>query len=228
METSTALVVMAKQPRIGFTKTRLCPPFSPQQAAEFYEAMLLDTFALVCSLPEVQLAVAITPATASGYFEQVMPQGTLLLPVAGADIGECLAQATGALFTAGFRKVIALNSDGPSLPRDYLLQAINLLEKNDVVLGPGEDGGYYLIGLKSPCPELFQQINWSTSLVLKQTLARLKTLVLHVALTPIWYDVDTIQEVARLATELVSLPPELLTHTRCFFEKSPFAEGSTQ
>lgn len=224
MEISTALVVMAKQPRIGFTKTRLCPPFSPQQAAEFYESMLFDTLALASSLPEVQLAVAITPVTASGYFERIAPHGTLLLPVAGADIGECLVQATGALFTAGFHKVIALNSDGPSLPRNYLLQAVDFLEESDVVLGPGEDGGYYLIGLKKHCPELFQQINWSTSLVLSQTLTRLKTLAFHATLTPIWYDVDTIQEVTRLATELTSLPLDLLAHTRRFFEKNPFVE----
>jgi rSAM/selenodomain-associated transferase 1 len=224
MEISTTLVVMAKQPRIGFTKTRLCPPFSPQQAAEFYEAMLLDTLTLASSLPEVQLAVAITPATASDYFEQVTPQGTLLLPVAGVNIGDCLAQATDALFAAGFSKVIALNSDGPSLPRDYLLQAIDFLEKNDVVLGPGEDGGYYLIGFKHSYPELFQQIAWSTPQVLNQTLARLRTLALHVALTPTWYDVDTLQEAIRLASELVALPSGLLTHTRHFFETFPLTE----
>ncbi len=225
MEITAALVIMAKQPRIGYTKTRLCPPFTPQQASEFYEALLLDTFTLASSLTGVRLAVAITPAGSRDYFEQITPPDTLLIPVDGADIGECLVQAMGHLFSIGYNHVIALNSDGPSLPRNYLLQAFNSLNDNDVVLGPGEDGGYYLIGLRKPCPVIFQQIDWSTSLVHSQTLARAETLSLHVALTPSWYDVDTAQEAVRLASELALLQAEHLTHSRAFFDAYPFLTG---
>ena len=146
----------------------------------------------------------------------------MLFPVEGADIGACLAQATEHLFSAGFSHVIALNSDGPSLPRDYLLQALSLLQDNDVVIGPGEDGGYYLIGLSRFHAEIFQQIPWSTSQVLSQTLARAEALSLQVALTPSWYDVDTAHEAARLASELTELAPEQLTHSRDFFAAYPF------
>ena len=148
MDKSTVIVIMAKQPRIGFTKTRLCPPFSPQQAADFYKALLLDTLDLVGSIPDIQLAVAITPASGHDYFKKISPDGAIIVPVDGADIGECLAKTTDFLFSAGFEHVIALNADGPSLPRDYLVQAVNLLNDADLVLGPGEDGGYYLVGLK--------------------------------------------------------------------------------
>jgi hypothetical protein len=212
---------MAKQPRTGYTKTRLCPPFSPQQSAEFYEALLLDTFTLASSLSEVRLAVAITPATSEVYFHQVTPPGTLIFPVDGPNIGACLAQATDYLFSAGFQRVVALNSDGPSLPRDYLLQALRLLQDHEVVVGPGEDGGYYLIGLSQNCPALFQQIPWSTPQVLSQTLVRIEALSLHAALTPPWYDVDTVHEAARLASELVELPPDQLIQTRRFFSTYP-------
>ena len=225
MELPTALVVMAKQPRTGYTKTRLCPPFSPQQAAEFYEALLLDTFTLVGSLSGVRLAVAFTPALSQDYFQQVTPPGTLLFPVGGTDIGACLVQATEHLFSAGFSYVIALNSDGPSLPRDYLLQALSLLQDNDVVVGPGEDGGYYLIGLNQFRPEIFQQIPWSTPNVLSQTLAQAEALSLHVALTPSWYDVDTPHEAARLASELVELALGQLAQTRNFFAAYPSLAG---
>jgi len=216
---------MAKQPRVGFTKTRLCPPFELPQAAEFYEALLLDTFSLGSSLPGIQLAAAITPALASDYFERITAPGTLILPIEGADIGECLAQATGHFLAAGYHQVIALNADGPSLPRNYLLQAVKLLDENDVVLGPGEDGGYYLVGIKKAQPEIFQQIRWSTNQVLSQTLARTEALNLVTALTPPWYDVDTALEAIRLATELTHLPPERLTHTRRFFEAYPGLGG---
>lgn len=228
MELPAALVVMAKQPRTGYTKTRLCPPFSPQQAAEFYEALLIDTLTSAGSLSRVRLAVAFTPALSQDYFQQVTPPGTLLFPVEGEDIGACLVQAMEYLFSAGFSHVIALNSDSPSLPRDYLLQALSLLKDNDVVVGPGEDGGYYLIGLSQFCAGIFQQISWSTPHVLSQTLARAETLSLHVALTPPWYDVDTAREAARLASELVELAPEQLTHTRNFFAAYPFLAGKGQ
>lgn len=216
---------MAKQPRSGYTKTRLCPPFSPQQAAEFYAALLLDTLALAGSLSEARLAVSFTPAASRAYFEQVAPPGTLLFPVEGADIGECLAQTMEHLFSAGYRQVIALNSDGPSLPREYLLHALGLLQDHDIVVGPGEDGGYYLIGLNRFRAELFRQISWSTADVLSQTLARAAALSLHVALTPSWYDVDTAHEAARLASDLDHIPPGQLTRTRKFFAANPFLAG---
>ena len=97
MKNTAVLVVMAKQPRAGSTKTRLCPPFSPEQAAAFSECLLLDTFDLAGSLPGVQLAAAITPASARAYFEHITPPGTILLPVDGADIGQCLSQSFEAL-----------------------------------------------------------------------------------------------------------------------------------
>lgn len=225
METSAAVVVMAKQPRIGYTKTRLCPVFTPQQASEFYEALLLDTIMLASSLSGVRLAVAITPAGSRAYFEQVTPPVTLLIPVEGVDIGGCLAQAMDHLFSAGYSHVIALNSDGPSLPRDYLLQAFSSLDEKDVVLGPSEDGGYYLIRLSKYCSEIFQQISWSTPLVLSQTLSRTKTLSLHVELTPPWYDVDNAKEALRVASELSRFPEGQLTHVRDFFDAYPFLTG---
>jgi len=215
---------MAKQPRVGFTKTRLCPPFSLKQAADFYEALLLDTLDLVGSIPDIQLAVAITPASAIDYFKKISPTGTIFFPVDGVDIGECLSKTSKNLFIAGFENVIALNADGPSLPRDYIVQAVNLINETDLVLGPGEDGGYYLVALNKHSPELFQQIDWSTALVLEQTLIRAKMLGLKYRLTPTWYDVDTINEVLRLKADLSLMVSANLVHTRSFFEQNTGAD----
>jgi glycosyltransferase A (GT-A) superfamily protein (DUF2064 family) len=101
-----------------------------------------------------------------------------------------------------------------------------LLPDHDVVVGPGEDGGYYLIGLSQFCAEIFQQIPWSTPNVFSQTLARAEAFSLHVALTPPWYDVDTAREATRLASELVELAPGQLTHTRNFFTAYPSLAGT--
>ena len=211
-------VIMAKQPAVGRTKTRLCPPLMPEEAAVLYEALLRDTVELVAGLEGTRPAIAVTPPEATDEFRCLSPPGVILLPVAGRDIGECLSQVLGQLLDAGYPKVIAINSDGPTLPADYLRQAIIQLEQADVVLGPSADGGYYLIGLKQPQPELFRDIAWSTDQVTPQTLARAEAMGLQVAVLPPWYDLDTGADLEHLWTELADLPPETLPHTRRFLE----------
>jgi rSAM/selenodomain-associated transferase 1 len=215
-----ALVIMAKQPSVGHTKTRLSPPLTPVEAAALYEALLLDTIELGAGLEGVQLAIAVTPPEAVDTFRHIGPPGIILLPVAGTDIGDCLSQILGHLLAAGHPGAIALNSDGPTLPESYLRQAFDRLGGVDVVLGPSEDGGYYLIGLKQAQPELFQDIEWSSEHVTTQTLACAKAMGLSVALLPPWYDVDTGADLERLRGELETLPAEALPHTRRFFAHS--------
>jgi rSAM/selenodomain-associated transferase 1 len=213
------LVIMAKQPAVGRTKTRLSPPLTPAEAAALYEAMLRDTIQLGARLEGVRLAIAVTPPEAVGTFRRIGPPGVILLPVAGVDIGDCLNQVLGRLLAAGHPQAIALNSDGPTLPESRLRQAFARLDGADVVLGPSEDGGYYLIGLKQACPELFRDIEWSSERVTAQTLARAQAMGLSVALLPPWYDVDTSADLDRLQGELATLPATALPHTRRFFAR---------
>jgi rSAM/selenodomain-associated transferase 1 len=212
----TALVIMAKRPSVGQAKSRLSPALTPSEAAALYEALLLDTIELAGGLEEVQLAIAITPPDALDYFRCISPPRTVLLPVAGADIGECLNETLGWLLGDGHAKAMAINSDGPTLPITFLQQARARLEDDeiDVVLGPSEDGGYYLIGLKQPHPGLFEGISWSTSRVSNQTLAKAEAMGLEVAQLPTWYDVDSPAELDRLRAELPTLPDSALRHTR--------------
>jgi len=219
MPNDSAFVVMAKQPQVGKTKTRLSPPLSPGEAVALYEALLLDTLALLAGLVQVDLAIAITPPQSRPYFESIAPPGTLLLPVQGAAIGDCLAQALGKLLEMGYRKVLAINSDGPSLPLDYLQQALNLLEQTDIVLGLGHDGGYYLIGMKQLHLALFRGIPWSTEQVLARTLERAGGSGLRVGLTPTWYDVDTSTDLLRLQAEIDQISPDRLVHTRQILDR---------
>jgi uncharacterized protein len=220
MMANRAVVIMAKQPQPGRTKTRLCPPFTPQQAACFYEALLKDTLLLVDGIAGVQLAVAITPPESEAYFKTATSPGTLLLPVEGVHIGECLNAVLNCLLDSGYQKALALNADGPSLPRQYVIQALDLLDEHDLVLGPGEDGGYYLVGLKGSQPGIFEGIQWSTVQVLGQTLAQAGRLHLKTALTPPWYDIDLPSDVERLRAEIDCLPPDALPHCRRFFTAS--------
>jgi hypothetical protein len=147
------------------------------------------------------------------------PRGARMLAVEGADIGECLVGATGQLFAEGFTRVVAVNSDGPTLPAEYIEQAVELLTDSDVVLGPAEDGGYYLIGMRQTQPGLFADIAWSSSRVAAQTLERAAALGLTVAQLPSWYDVDTPAELERLRAELVARPLGIAPCTRAFLAR---------
>jgi rSAM/selenodomain-associated transferase 1 len=216
MGNETVICIMAKKPQPGQTKTRLCPALSPQGAAALSEALVLDTIALAAGLHWADLAIAVSPPGSEEYFRSLTQSGTFLLPVEGKDIGECLVLVMERLLTMGFRKAMALNSDGPSLPPEYLMLADGYLEDADIVLGPGHDGGYYLVGMTRLHAEIFSEIEWSTARVLSQTLERASKLGLRTALTPQWYDVDTPADLIRLQAELTELPTDRLANCRRF------------
>lgn len=204
--TENALIVVAKEPVPGGSKTRLSPPFSPDLAAEFYRCLLLDTLALVQGLEAVDHSVAYTPESSRSAFRALAPNGFRLLPQRGANLGERLAHALGEHFDLGYRRVAIMNSDGPTLPLSCLEEAFAALDDADVTLGIGHDGGYYLIGMKRLHPELFEGIDWSTPRVIPQTLAICRRLGLCVHELPEWYDVDVAEDLDRLRRDLAQDP----------------------
>ncbi len=202
----SALIVVAKKPEPGFTKTRLCPPFTPEGAAELYRCLMLDTLALALQLENVDHTLAYTPANAFSYFQELAPDGFTLMPQRGVDLGQRLANGLAHHFELGYRQVVIMNSDGPTLPLDYLKEAFSALVHADVTLGMGHDGGYYLIGMKRFQPTLFEGISWSTQSVIPQTLALCDSLELAVYKLPEWYDVDVEADLDRLRRDLAQNP----------------------
>jgi rSAM/selenodomain-associated transferase 1 len=214
----TAVVIMAKQPQPGAVKTRLCPPLSPQAAAVLYQAFLLDKIAQVGTLKAVCPVIAYTPDAAHHFFAAIAPH-FLRIPQQGADLGARLTNTFAHLFAAGYTGVLAIDSDTPTLPTDFLQQAIECLAlpHNDVVLGPSEDGGYYLIGLRALHRELFEDMPWSTAAVILETKRRAAAKGLTVTDLPAWFDIDTPEELARLRTSLLQSAVGAPYHTRQFF-----------
>ena len=210
----TVVVVMAKEPVAGRAKTRLSPALSLADAARLSAALLDDTISLVSGLRDVRLAIAITPGSALETWGRTLAGHALLLGVDGHDIGECLCEATGRLFASGFSRVVALDADSPHLPSSRLERAVAHLGDTDVVIGPSEDGGYYLVGLRRPCPDLFSGIAWSSAHVREQTLARADALGCSTAVLEPCYDVDTPTDLDRLARDLARLPVDTLVSTR--------------
>lgn len=212
------LIVVAKEPSPGLTKTRLSPPFTPEGAAEFYRCMMLDTLALMARVRAADHTVAHTPASACTYFESIAPDGFRLVPQQGADLGQRLANALSYHLDLGYQRAVVMNSDGPTLPLVYLEEAFWGLDSADVTLGPGHDGGYYLIGLKQLHHELFRNIAWSTDQVVPKTLAICRRLGLGVHMLPEWYDVDVEADLERLQQELAR-EPGLAAHTAAFLAR---------
>jgi hypothetical protein len=212
-----AIAVMAKAPRPGLVKTRLVPPLSPSSAAALSASFLRDiteNIAFAARAADIHGYVAYAPAGLEAAFDGMLANGTRLVSADGAaisipgvsGIGRSLLQAAQALFAKGHHAACLLNSDSPTLPTRLLVEAAAALgEAGDrIVLGPAEDGGYYLIGIKAPHLHLFQDIAWSTAEVAGETRMRAATLGLPVVELDTWYDVDDAVSLRRLCGELAS------------------------
>lgn len=215
-----ALLVIAKQPAAGQTKTRLCPPLSPPDAAQLYECFLRDMLDVARAVPGVTRLLNIWPTGAGPWFTQLAPDFEQI-PQQGDDLGARLDNALTQCLTGGFAQAVITNSDSPTLPADYLTRAFAALNQVDVVLGPCADGGYYLIGLTRPQPRLLRQVPMSTPTVAQETLALARRMGLKTALLPVWYDVDTVAELRQLAAELQTAGPEVAPHSRRFLARHP-------
>jgi rSAM/selenodomain-associated transferase 1 len=221
-------MVMAKEPLVGRTKTRLSPPLSGQQATDLYRCLLLDTLELMKRVEGVQPIIAYLPSDTEPFFRRFAPSGFDFVPQVGGDLGERLDNVLTHCLQKGYHQAVVMDSDSPTLPLDYLRQAFRELDDPavDVVLGPSDDGGYYLIGLKSPCQTLFRGIVMSTPTVMAETLERAQEQGLRVACLPQWYDVDTSEDLERLIKELRSQPDHRAQHTRAFLlDAMEFFEG---
>ncbi len=198
-----AVAIMAKAPRPGAVKTRLCPPLVAAEAAALYRCFLLDKIAAVRALANTLPVVAYTPDEARAEFAALAPDMTLV-PQRGPDLGARLYTTLADLLAAGHVGAIAVDSDTPTLPREFLQQAVDCLIQPgpDVVLGPTEDGGYYLIGVRAVHRALFDAVPWSTSAVLEVTLRRAAAAGLRAVCLSPWFDVDTPDDLRRLQSAL--------------------------
>ncbi len=208
MNPKTALLVFVKYPEPGQVKTRLAVSIGDQKAAAVYRLFAETCMQRYQKISHTDCIVYCTPKEEKErimkwlghqFIYDIQPEG---------DLGQRL--------TTGFQtqlqqyaKVIALGTDSPDLPSEYIEEAIASLEDHDTVVGPCNDGGYYLIGMKSNCTSLFQDIEWSTNLVLYQTLMNAKEHHISMDILPGWYDVDTKEEFNKLLADNLSIKTKL-------------------
>lgn len=185
--------IFAKEPVPGKVKTRLAATIGNEAAANLYEAFLIDLLRDTGASTD-RLLLAFTPDTESSrkWVQNAAPQAEILAQPEG-DLGHRIDWFFRRAFDEGARRVVLIGSDSPDLPSHLLNAAIANLDDNDVVVAPATDGGYVLIGLKSPQPGFFDGVRWSSPFTLLDTVAAAARLELKLSFLDLWYDIDTLE-----------------------------------
>ena len=206
------VAVMAKASTTGKAKTRLSPPLTLAEAAEFNTAFLRDianTLLAAASRAPIKGMMAFGPSGSEDFFTAMMLRDIDLFECWLPQFGDCLFSAISMVLSRGFTAAVVLNADSPTLPADFLVETAEVLARpgDCAALGPSSDGGYYLLGLKKPHRRLFEDIAWSTEHVAEQTIARAREIGLPIHVLPTWDDVDDRESLCMLHDELFAGRP---------------------
>ena len=197
--------MFGKSPRAGFVKTRLTARISPQEAAEFHRLCLIEAWNKLSSVAATEHFLYCDIHDAE--LERMAATDRFRLQ-RGADLGEKMRHCLEELLSDGYRKVLIVGSDSPTLLIEHITSAIEALEIADVVLGPCEDGGFYLVGARKADARMFDAVTWSDGETRAQTVRAVKAVGLSVAEVGEWYDVDEPSDLDRLEAD-PSLPTSL-------------------
>lgn len=202
MVSMRTVILMAKAPVAGAVKTRLCPPLSPVEAADFYEGMLLDAAGCLRAVPAVRRTVSFSPPGAGSYFSGAGFDGFGIAPQRGGDLGERMTNAIVDAFAGGAGRVAIIGADCPGLSPERITQAFEELGRGaDAVFGPTPDGGFYLAAFNAVPRSLFGPgIPWSTPAVLPEVAARCRRAGIVWSLLPEERDIDTPEDLAWLTS----------------------------
>jgi len=198
--TDPRILIFLKAPRAGFVKTRLAQTVGEARALAVYRQLVEGQLQ---RLPlDLSVEIHFAPADAQSEMQEWLGPDRSYYPQVEGGLGERLASAIQSSFEGGAASVLCIGGDCPALGEAQIDAAMTALnDGEDVVFGPTEDGGYYLVGLKSPQPELFQSIAWSTGTTLQSSLAVAAKLGLKVKLLEKLYDVDEVSDFERAQTE---------------------------
>ena len=197
--------MFARTPAAGRVKTRLIGRLTAQQAAELHQAMISDTAAMVATLPlEAQRRILFSEAPATMAFPKSIEVGRQ----AEGDLGARLVAAIEDAFAGGTEKAIVLGSDSPHLPPSRISEAVEALDTADLVLGPTDDGGYYLVGCRAGrfSPAVFAGVEWGSARVFQRTCAAAAAAGLAIASLAPCYDLDEWKDLMRFAREAAPAP----------------------
>jgi len=189
-----ALIVFVKEPRPGVVKTRLAAALGHEVAAQVYRVLAEEEIRRIASRGDEYTRLFFhAPAEAGAAMADWLP-GEILVPQSEGDLGARMSAAFADVFARGARRAAIIGTDVPAMDRATVMEALESLDVHDLALGPTPDGGYYLLALDRPRPELFRGMAWSTPAVLMATAERAGALGLSVRMLPPLPDIDTIDD----------------------------------
>jgi len=196
-----ALIIFAKKPELGKVKTRLAATIGNEQTLFIYQKLIEHTITVTKELSVDKIVFYSDSIVEKDNWDSGIYQKKLQ---SGNDLGDRMKNAFKSSFTAGYEKVVIIGTDCFELNETLINKAFERLNNYDAVIGPAKDGGYYLLGLKNFNPSLFENIEWSTDKVLKQTIEFSKQLNLSVFLLPELSDIDREDDLKKHPTLLTS------------------------
>lgn len=194
MKQHNLLLIFIKNPEPGDVKTRLAASIGNQKAYQVYLKLLSHTLKSAAGV-DVNRQVWYSSYVDSDDFISELDFKKRLQQ--GENLGARMLYAFKTGFDKGYRKIVIIGSDCPDVTPSVIEQAFEELTENDIVIGPSIDGGYYLLGMKKMCKELFRDIDWSTERVMGQTLERVNNLSLSIYRLPELNDIDTVEDLKK-------------------------------
>lgn len=197
-----ALVIMTKAPEPGQVKTRLVPPLDYAEAAALASALLHDQLDNLAKFTGASRFINYAPRDAGDHFASFASLGFALFAQEGADLGARMRHAFERLFASGFARVVLVGSDLPVLQHKTLKAAFETLDgRAEVVFAPTLDGGYYLVGMRRPVFDVFENIVWSRNDVLERSIHALTRIGIRYELLSTSYDIDAVDDIRRLFSD---------------------------
>jgi len=205
------LGMFAKYWQPGRVKTRLAAGIGPEAAAELYREFVQVLVRRLSGIGQRRV-LCIWPPDSQPAFDELTQDRWTVEPQSAGDLGHRMAAFFRSQFTHGAERVVLIGSDSPTLPATLIHEALAALQTHRVVLGPTDDGGYYLVGASGSPPPIFREIDWGTANVWRQTLSQLAAAGIRRHELPRWYDVDRVEDLTRLYHELQG--PDLAAEPR--------------
>jgi rSAM/selenodomain-associated transferase 1 len=202
LEKNPALIIFGRNPISGHVKTRLAMSIGDDAAANLYRAFLLDSLA---AFSRSGVDVRLYLHTGQERLDRrILEANPVPFVQSGLGLGERMNQAFSESFAEGYERVAIVGSDHPSLPTEEIERGLALISDQVVVIGPSLDGGFYFLGLSKLRPELFEGVRYGENDVLDATVDRVRALDLSPVLLRPWYDIDTMEDLGLLRSDLLS------------------------
>lgn len=214
-----ALIVFTRVPAEGRTKTRLQGALTPSQCALAHQAFLRD-IVLACSAPrQWDLLIFYGDEGPLSLLRQLLPEQRAFFPQRGDSLGEKMDRAIRETLEMGYTSCVLIGSDLPLLHRGIIARAMEALRENDLVLGPTQDGGYYLIGSCRPCTAVFTHQRYGGSSVFEDTLEAARRAGLRCGQVDLLRDVDEPEDLRALARQLAGGDEERCPNSKAFLRE---------